>query len=384
MTDTGITSPWALAWVLAFQQATRSDAVLQQGHSIHAADGAPAVLNSSPGRVSAEISPHHTAPARATIHITLLNLAEQQIIAAALADGPLRAAVLKGQRPAALADPAHTGGIPLVPRAKDLSFACECAQAPCQHTAALGHALTERLQANPALMMSLRGLSHRQLTGLLQAQPTAAPATPLPLPPQNDQPRTPERTVRPLRPAGPHIVAHQAFQSYDPAAGPRPMTPREPVATDGDGSVMEAARFSDVELPEPPSSAPPLRLLRHLIMQAAHQARQLLDDGYPLELDPVVDAVRLLASLPAAERDDMVAYRLGLEPHTLRSLVTAYDLAGAPGVHATRNRDPDDPQILRRPADAVTPLSPDPTVPSATGDSRVTGPAAGVEGRPGS
>ncbi|MFI9561422.1 hypothetical protein [Nonomuraea endophytica] len=90
------------------------------------------------------------------------------------------------------------------------------------------------------------------------------------------------------------------------------------------------------------------------------------------------------ASLPAAERDDIVAYRLGLEPHTLRSLVTAYDLAGAPGVHATRTRDPDDPQILRRTADAVSPLSPDPTVPSATGDSRVTGPAAGVEGRPGS
>ncbi|WP_283132953.1 hypothetical protein [Rhizohabitans arisaemae] len=371
---TGITSPWALVWAVAHKQATRSDVILQQGHTIHAGGGVPAALSTEPGQVSAEVTPRHAEPVRAVIRIALLSPDEQQIIAAALAAGPHKPALLKGQRPAALTDPAHTGDIPIAPRAEHLSFACDCGQAPCRHTAALGHALTQRLQANPSLMTTLRGLPHRHLTGLLQAPAPAAPATPA----QHDKPCTP---TRPPRPAGPHVAAHQAYRGYDPSVPPQPVPARETAVDSSDGA--RSAQFADAELPEPPAPAPPLRLLSHLTAEAARQAQQVLDDGALFETDPVADAVRLIASLPAAERAEIVAYRLDMELHTLRSLVAAYDLAGTPGIHAARHLYPDDPQVLQQAAAAIAPLRPDPAVPLSIADNHVTDPAAGIEIRHG-
>ncbi|MEV1179579.1 hypothetical protein, partial [Nonomuraea sp. NPDC049784] len=93
---------------------------------------------------------------------------------------------------------------------------------------------------------------------------------------------------------------------------------------------------------------PSLQLLRHLATEAARQAQQLLTDGTLLETDPIIDAVRLTASLPTSlptgERAEIVAHRLDMEPQAFRRLLKTYALAGAPGVRATRHPYPDDPQ----------------------------------------
>ncbi|WP_433358849.1 hypothetical protein [Streptosporangium sp. CA-115845] len=365
MTDA--TSPWALAWETAHNQATASPATLLLGYTIYQAGGVPAGLDSQPGQISTLITPRHGEPARATIRIAPLSEEEQQALAAALTRSRHKGALLKGQLPAELADPAHTGDVPLAPGAAQVRFACDCRQAPCQHTAALGHALTQRLNANPSLLMTLRGLPHRHLIGLLQAPDPAAVAAPE----KHDRPRIPPR------PAGPYIAAHQAYRNWDDSAPPLPA--RE-VAAVGDAS---AASFAAMGLPEPPAPAPSLQLLGHLVTEAARQAQQLLAEGTLLETDPVADAVRLTASLPAGKRAENVAYRLDMEPQAFHRLLKTYALAGAPGVRATLHLYPDDPQILQQAAAAINPLRPEAAAALAIADNRVTDPSADIEIRHG-
>ncbi|MEU6718311.1 hypothetical protein ABZ897_43170 [Nonomuraea sp. NPDC046802] len=141
--------------------------------------------------------------------------------------------------------------------------------------------------------------------------------------------------------------------------------------------------FAGMELPEPPAPAPSLQMLRHLTTEAARQAQQILAEVTLLETDPVADAVRLTASLPAGERAEIVAHRLDIEPQAFRRLLKAYELAGAPGVRATRHLYPDDPQVLQQAAAAITPLRPDSAAPLTTADNRVTDPTADIEIRHG-
>ncbi|MEV4374566.1 hypothetical protein AB0J71_46450 [Nonomuraea sp. NPDC049637] len=361
---------WALAWEMAHKQATSSPATLLQGYDLYRSGAVPARMNPQPGQISALITTRHGEPARATIRIAPLTQQEQRALAAALARGRHKNAVVKGQLPAALTDPAHTGDIVIVPGAAHLMFACDCRQAPCRHTAALGHAVAMRLHANPSLLLTLRGLPHRQLTTLLQAPDAAGPVTAA-------VPETPGQHRRPPRPAGPYIAAHQAYRDWD---GSAPPPPAREASAGGDAST---AGFASLELSEPPAPAPPLHLLRHLVTEASRQAQQLLTEGPLLETDPVVDAVRLTASLPAGERAEFVAHRLDMEPQAFRRLLKAYELAGAPGVRASLYPYRDDPQVLQDAAAAISASRPDSAAALTTADNRVTDPAADIEIRHG-
>ncbi|MFI6112742.1 hypothetical protein [Kitasatospora sp. NPDC051164] len=367
-TDTD-TAAWAAAWETAHNQATGSPATLVEGYNVYLAGGVPSQMESSIGRISAVITPRHSEPARATIRITTLSRDEEQALIAALARSRHKAALLKGRLPAALADPEQSGDVPLAPTAAQLSYTCDCHQAPCQHTAALGHAVTQRLHANPSLLATLRGLPHRRLSDLLNPQPTPTVA---PAPAKNNPP-APSR-----RPEGPYIAAHQAYQHWNNA----PTTP-SPHSEPGSDGPAAPERFAQMALPEPPSPAPCLNRLHRLATQAAAQAQQLLGHTTLLETDPVADAVRMIAALPAGEQDEDVAYRLDLEPPELRRLLAAHALAGTAGVHTAQHPYTDDPAVLQQAAAAIAPLRPDATTPLTCADNRVTDPSTDLEIRHG-
>ncbi|MGW6459501.1 hypothetical protein ACWF94_26835, partial [Streptomyces sp. NPDC055078] len=304
-------SPWVPAWEAAHKQATGSPTTLAQGHDIHLAGGVPARLEFRPGQISGVVTPPYGEPARATIRVAPLSGEEQRALAAVLTDSSHRDALRQGRLPAALADPARTADVPIAPGAAHLAFACACGQAPCRHTAALGHAVARHVHARPALLMTLRGLHRWDLTGLphqgpadlphqsptgsLHQSPTGSRQAPDPAaaaPGKHRGPRTPGR------PAGPYVGAHHAYQQW--AGG----TPTVPGREAGDGGGRPTVTFAGLELPEPPAPAPSLKVLRHLAAEAARQSRQLLTEGTVLETDPVADAVRLAASLPAGERPE--------------------------------------------------------------------------------
>lgn len=63
--------------------------------------------------------------------------------------------------PDCLADPAHTGGVAVMPQPAELRFICTCPAetSPCRHAAALVHVLTDHLRTHPESLAVLRGLS---------------------------------------------------------------------------------------------------------------------------------------------------------------------------------------------------------------------------------
>ena len=99
---------------------------------------------------------------------------------------------------------------------------------------------------------------------------------------------------------------------------------------------------------EPPGPVPDLAQLRLLVADAADRAAAMLTDAYPaIEADdPLVDAVRILAT-PAGRLHTAQAARLtGLPEEELRWLVLAYRHGGIGGVAAALGAHAAEPDQL--------------------------------------
>ncbi|MFI6277951.1 hypothetical protein [Streptomyces sp. NPDC050988] len=353
---------WADAFEDAHKQATSSHTVLLQGYAVHLS-GDLGPLEVEVGRVRALVTPRHEEPCQAAIHVTALSEAEEHTVTGALAAGRHRNAVLGGQLPAALLQPEATGEVALGPAPEQISFTCACHQAPCQHTAALGHALAQHLRAQPAAWFILRGLPPSRLAAQLSRSaysPTSASApAPASTAPVKDTPAAPARA---------YLNAHHVFQAQPaPVPSTAPATGSEPVQP-----LLHDHRLA------PPPQGTDLEQLRHLAAEAARQAAALLADGTALESDPVTDAVRRTTALAPGRRTDDTAYRLGLEPAVLRRLLSAYGHGGTPAVHTALHPQPAPPGALGAAVKAITPLRPSSRTPLATHGNQITDTALGI------
>ncbi|GAA2969607.1 hypothetical protein GCM10010519_00950 [Streptomyces lactacystinicus] len=346
--------PWAQAWQLAAQQASARQHTFLQGSAIHLAGGV-GDLTLAAGRATGLVTAHQDEPARARLDLLPFTADELATLGAALAAGPHRELLLAGHLPAALTDSDHTGDVAIAPDPAHFTFDCSCGQAPCRHTAALAHAVTDRLNADPALLLLLRGLRGHRLTKLLHDHAPGA---------------RPKRQ----RQYAAFVPAHQAFQTR-PAA--LPSTP----AASGPLPEPDAVTFADAPLPAPPEPAPALAQLRHLAALAADEARHLLAGRRTLDSDPVSDAVRIAAALPGAQKVPDLAHRLGLEPDELRLLLAAHEVGGAAGVRAARADFPADPALLERAEQAIGPLRPASRAPLSAEVNRITDTLVGVQVR---
>ncbi|MER6394061.1 hypothetical protein ABT236_37140 [Streptomyces sp. NPDC001523] len=247
----------------------------------------------SPGRISGLVTARNTG---AELHaaITLPVLTADQ--AATLRTATPRCEHHKadeGALPECLADPAHTGGVSILPDPAELGFICTCpATSPCRHAAALAHALIDRLRTHPEDLAALRGL--RQSAHLAQDLPATGAST------------DPRPKIR--------LSAHHAWAWYRECPDLPPIPMYSPSLSD--------------ELPGPPAwsppppPAPPNEHLHALVNDAATQARAFLRSGTPLECAWDNDAVRLAARIPHTSLPD-IADRLGLDIADLRNRITA-------------------------------------------------------------
>jgi len=97
--------------------------------------------------------------------------------------------------------------------------------------------------------------------------------------------------------------------------------------------------------PTPPA-VPDTRLLDLLAADAAERATAMLA-GSPTEAeDPLIDAVRLLATTRGAPHTARAAELTGVGEDELRRLVLAYRHGGAAGVSAAREAVPGDPDDM--------------------------------------
>ncbi|MBD0424088.1 SWIM zinc finger family protein [Streptomyces sp. TRM S81-3] len=262
---------WGNAWVTALEEGALDPQRLARGRG-YAARGHVDAITVTPGLVLAYVQGSRSRPYRVQVRLRTLDDADWERFLDAAAERPGHiAALLDKELPHSLAD----CGVPLLPGPGDLAPQCSCPDSghPCKHAAALCYQTARLLDADPFVLLLLRGRGERELLDALSRLSAARAARaaqdkgPAPLPGVRAGEALAVRTLPPL-----------------PAPLPAPPHPEQPPA-----------------YPAAPGGPDPFAL-DQLATDAAARAHALLTTGR----DPVggltlwQDAVRLAAARPGS------------------------------------------------------------------------------------
>lgn len=177
---------WGTDWLQSMEDTAVDAGLTRRGRRI-AAEGRIGPITISPGRVAAMVDGSH----RTTVAVEPLSANSwSNLVAEASVQSGHLAALLDGYLPHALSE--------LLPMVGDLDGQCTCDDwgNPCQHAAALCYQTAWLVDADPSLLLLLRGRSVEALTEAiaptyvdastpitLAAEAFARPAPPLPEPP---------------------------------------------------------------------------------------------------------------------------------------------------------------------------------------------------------
>nr|WP_308036306.1 SWIM zinc finger family protein [Streptomyces sennicomposti] len=301
---------WGEAWLTALEEGALDAARLARGRG-YAERGHVDAITVTPGLVLAYVQGSRPRPYRVQVRVRTLGDAQWARFLDAAADRPGHiAALLDKEMPQTLAD----CGVPLLPGPGDLEPHCSCPDRghPCKHAAALCYQTARLLDADPFVLLLLRGRGERELLDALsrlsaaRAARAAGDRRPDDLPGVRATEALAPRTLPPL-----------------PAPLPPPPHPEQPPA-----------------YPAAPGGPDPFAL-DQLATDAAARAHALLTTGR----DPVggltlwQDAVRLAAARPgsgltAATRAlyASLAAATGRTPNELARAVAAWRQGGLAGL----------------------------------------------------
>ncbi|MEU0652321.1 SWIM zinc finger family protein [Streptomyces albogriseolus] len=264
---------WGRAWVTALEDAALDPARLARGRG-YAEQGHVDAITVTPGLVLAYVQGSRPRPYRVQVRLRTFDDEDWDRFLDAAADRPGHiAALLDKEMPQSLAD----CGVPLLPGPGDLAPRCSCPDSghPCKHAAALCYQTARLLDADPFVLLLLRGRGEREVIDALSRLSAARAA-------RAAQGREPE----PL----PGIRATDAVSRSGPGLPPPP-APLPPPAHPEQPPVHPAS----------PGGPDPFAL-DQLATDAAARAHALLTTGR----DPVGplslwhDAVRLAAARPGS------------------------------------------------------------------------------------
>ncbi|CCK26416.1 hypothetical protein BN159_2037 [Streptomyces davaonensis JCM 4913] len=262
---------WGNAWVSALEEGALDPKRLARGRG-YAEQGNVDAITVTPGLVLAYVKGSRPRPYRVQVRLRTLDDADWERFLDAAAERPGHiAALLDKEMPHSLAE----CGVPLLPGPRDLDPQCSCPDSghPCKHAAALCYQTARLLDADPFVLLLLRGRGERELLDALsrlsaaRAARAAQDKEPAPLPGVRASEALARRQLPPL-----------------PSPLPVPPHPEQP-------PVYPAA----------PGGPDPFAL-DQLATDAAARAHALLGTGRdPLaELTLWQDAVRLAAARPGS------------------------------------------------------------------------------------
>ncbi|WP_043263872.1 SWIM zinc finger family protein [Streptomyces sp. CT34] len=162
---------WGRAWLAALESSALDSARLARGRT-YAQDGHVDTVNITPGRILATVRGSRPRPYSAEIRLGTLSDAGWDALLDAVAAEPAHlTALLAKQLPRALAE-AETG---LLPGPGDLVPRCSCPDhgRPCKHAAALCFQVARLLDADPFVLLLMRGRGERELLDELSRRHTA-------------------------------------------------------------------------------------------------------------------------------------------------------------------------------------------------------------------
>ncbi|GAA2537784.1 hypothetical protein GCM10010210_04520 [Pseudonocardia hydrocarbonoxydans] len=199
---------WARAFVAALEDAALDAGVLRRGRRF-AGSGRLGPVTIAPGRVSAVADDPDDGLVETIVRIAELDDADwDRVLGRLAAEAGHLAALLDGEIPRAFVTAADAAGVALLPGVGDLESECDCPDVgdPCTHSAALCYQTSWLLDADPLVLLLLRGRSADELLGapvtvdppaddplerpVPAAEARAAPVPPLPVTPA-PRPTTP-------------------------------------------------------------------------------------------------------------------------------------------------------------------------------------------------
>ncbi|MDT0266031.1 SWF or SNF family helicase [Streptomyces sp. DSM 44915] len=264
---------WGLAWLRALEDGALDTERLRQGRR-HARAGAVGAVSVRPGRLTSVVRTAGEDARRADVLLRPLDAAEwDRLLETAAREAGHLAALLDAELPPALVADAAAAGVELLPGIGDLEPTCECGEWDhCAHTAALCYQTARLLDADPFLLLRLRGLGQPQLLAELRRRSTARAAA-----------------AGPAEPAG--VPAAEAY------ARPVPALPAPPAVAGPPGPVPGLATPGV-------AGEPDVAALEFLAGDAARRAGRLLAQALAAghaeraqepELERWPDAVRMAA-----------------------------------------------------------------------------------------
>ena len=335
---------WGNAWVTALEEGALDAKRLARGRS-YAEQGHVDAITVTPGLVLAYVQGSRPRPYRVQVRLRTLDDADWARFLDAAAERPGHiAALLDKELPQSLAD----CGVPLLPGPRDLEPHCSCPDRghPCKHAAALCYQTARLLDADPFVLLLLRGRGERDLLDALsrlsaaRAARAAQEQEPAPLPGVRATEALAPRRLPPL-----------------PMPLPVPAHPEQP-------PVYPAA----------PGGPDPFAL-DQLATDAAARAHALLSTGR----DPVAeltlwqDAVRLAAARPgsgltAGTRALYASLAVRRRPHSRRAGPRGRRLAAgrrSKDSPSWRNPGTRRPDVSTAPAPSSSPPTSRPSAPGA-------------------
>ncbi|MDZ7676289.1 MAG: SWIM zinc finger family protein [Acidimicrobiales bacterium] len=302
---------WGRAWLEALEGIAGDNAGRLGRGRTYARQGRADDLAIQPGSVQALVQGTEPEPYDVSLDIRQFRDDEwDTVLDAIVAKAGHAAALLDGELDPGVVEDARAVEVELLPRARDLRTACSCPDDfdPCKHAAAVCYLVADALDADPFVLLLLRGRRRDEVLEGVRARRTGDVA-----PSDTDEPAAEPAGVDPA-------------EAWARTPGELPSVPLV-----AHGPSRPASWPSD-----PPSHAPfDGHGLRALVADASRRAWELCagatDTG--LALDERADLARRSAEASPFEREKL-ALRSGVQPVELEMLATAWTWGGADAVRA--------------------------------------------------
>jgi uncharacterized Zn finger protein len=192
---------WGNAWLQAMEDTSLDLAQLKRGRKFAYA-GLVGPITVSAGRIAAQVTDDDGAVQHTVVLVDRLSDAQwRRFLDEVAAKAGHIAALLDRDMPHDLVDAAADADVPLLPGIGDLQPECDCEgwHLPCRHAAALCFQVAWLLDADPFVLLLLRGLGQEDLTEELRRR-AAARRRPAPAPTVQEPPPPLEPVTGPPRP----------------------------------------------------------------------------------------------------------------------------------------------------------------------------------------
>ncbi|ARF65802.1 MULTISPECIES: SWF or SNF family helicase [Streptomyces] len=335
------TSWWGRAWLQALEDTALDGQQLKQGRQL-ARQGGVGAVSVRPGRITAIVRDRDGTAHRSDVLLQRLDADDwDRFLDMAVDRAGHIAALLDREMPPHLVEDAAGAGVDLLPGIGDLEPECTCgAWDHCPHSGALCYQVARLLDADPFVLLLMRGRDERRLLDELQVRSAARAAGAA----DSGTRASADDARREIQ----GVPAGEAFA----AAGILPPLPAPPPVP-GEAGLGPSL---DTET-RPPAGVDPAAL-EVLAADSAVRARRMLMDALapgheeqplPVELTPPQDAVRLAADVrPEARTGALLAAASGRPAAELDAAVRAWRYGGVAALAVLDEEWTPDPEHLER------------------------------------